>query len=127
MKKLFWAHLLGFYLTAVCGWGADRTARWKEVDDAVKKGLPKSAISALEPIIKEALAEKAYAEAVNAIARKIVLESNIQGNKPEEKITRLQSVIATAPKEIAPILDTILAQWYWHYFPSTIHFLTSRN
>ena len=116
MKKVFWAYWLGVFLAAVSGSAADRGARWKEVDDAVKKGLPKSAIAALEPIIKEALAEKAYAEAVKAIARKIVLEGNIQGNKPEEKITRLQSVIATAPKETVPILDTILAEWYWHYF-----------
>src|SRR5712671_7031263 len=108
MKKVFWAYWLGVFLTAVCGSAADRGARWKEVDDAIKKGLPKSAIAALEPIIKEALAEKAYPEAIKAIARKIVLEGNIQGNKPEERITRLQAVIATAPKETAPILDTIL-------------------
>jgi hypothetical protein len=43
-------------------------------------------------------------------------EGNIQGNKPEEKITRLQSVIATAPKETVPILRDDSCQWYWHYF-----------
>jgi hypothetical protein len=45
-----------------------------------------------------------------------VLEANIQGNKPEEKITRLEAEIAKAPKEMVPILDTLLAQWYWEYF-----------
>src|SRR6266496_3668362 len=93
-----------------------RDAEWKEVNDAVQKGLPKTAIEKLDPIIRGALKDKAWGEATKAIARKIVLEGNIQGNKPEEKITRMEAEIAKAPKEIVPLLDTILANWYWHYF-----------
>ncbi len=102
---------MGFSLFA-----ASRDEQWKKVDEAVNKGLPKTAIEALDPIIAAALKEKAYGEAVKAIARKIVLEGNIQGNKPEEKITRLEAEIAKAPKEVVPLLDTLLANWYWHYF-----------
>ena len=68
-----------------------RVAAWKDVDDAIQKGLPKTAIEKLDPIIRDALRNRAYPEAVKAIARKIVLEGNVQGNKPEEKITRLQA------------------------------------
>src|SRR6266446_9379363 len=103
-------------MAAQIGWSASREAQWKKVDDAISKGLPKTAITELEPIIRDALREKAYGEATKAIARKIVLEGNIQGNKPEEKITRLELEIAKAPKEMVPMLDTILANWYWHYF-----------
>ena len=46
--------------------------------------------------------DKAYPEAIKAIARKIALEGNIQGNKPEEKITRLEAEIAKAPAEMVP-------------------------
>src|SRR5258706_7543659 len=106
----------GFLAVASVGSGAARDAQWKKVEDAVSKGLPKTAISELEPIIRDALKEKAYGEAAKAIARKIVLEGNIQGNKAEEKITRMEAEIAKAPKELVPILDTILANWYWHYF-----------
>ncbi|MBV9124183.1 MAG: hypothetical protein JO112_12570, partial [Planctomycetes bacterium] len=93
-----------------------RDAQWKKVDDAMAKGLPKTAIEELEPIIAGALKDKAYAEAAKAIARKIALEGNIQGNKPEEKITRMQAEIAKAPPEMVPILEAIQANWYWHYF-----------
>ena len=62
-----------------------RDAQWKEVEEAVQKGLPKTAIEKLGTIIEGALADKAYAEAVQAIGKKIALEGNIQGNKPEEK------------------------------------------
>ena len=95
---------------------APRDAQWKRVEEAIQKGLPKTAIAELEPIIQSALRDRAYGEAVKAIGRKLVLEGNIQGNKPEEKITRLAAEIAKAPKEIVPLLETIQAHWYWHYF-----------
>ncbi len=93
-----------------------RDAQWKEVEEAVQKGLPKTAIEKLEPIIEGALADKSYAEAVKAIGKKIALEGNIQGNKPEEKVTRMQAEIEQAPVEMKPVLEAILANWYWHYF-----------
>ncbi len=93
-----------------------REAQWKKVDEAINKGLPKTAIKELEPIIESALKDKAYPEAIKAICKKIAYEGNIQGNKPEEKITRMQAEIAKAPKEMVPVMDAILANWYWHYF-----------
>ncbi|MBO0697415.1 MAG: hypothetical protein J2P46_03410, partial [Zavarzinella sp.] len=94
----------------------ERADQWKKVDDAVNKGLPKTAIQELEPIIAAALKDKAYPEAIRAIAKKVALEGNIQGNKPEERITRLKAEIAKAPPEMVPVMDTILAHWYWHYY-----------
>ena len=44
-----------------------RDAEWKKVEEAIQKGLPKTAITNLEPIIQGALKDKAYAEAVKAI------------------------------------------------------------
>jgi uncharacterized protein YfaS (alpha-2-macroglobulin family) len=93
-----------------------RDAQWKRVEEAMSKGLPKTAIEELEPIIKQALAEKAWAEAVKAITRKIALEGVIQGGRAEGNIKRLEAEIAKAPKEIVPVLDTVLAHWYWQYF-----------
>ncbi len=93
-----------------------RAADWKKVEEAVQKGLPKTAIEALQPIIDGAMKDKAYPEAIKAIAQKIALEGQIQGNKPEERITRLAAEIAKAPKEMVPVLTAIQANWYWNYF-----------
>lgn len=93
-----------------------REAQWKKVDEAMDKGLPKTAIELLEPIIAAATKDKAYAEAIKAIAKRIALEGSIEGNKPEEKIVRMKAAIAAAPAEMKPVLDAILANWYWHYF-----------
>src|SRR5580658_3678709 len=95
---------------------APRDDWWRRVDEAIQKGLPKTAITNLEPIIAGALKDKAYPEAAKAIAKKIVLEGNIQGNKPEEKIVRLEAEMARAPKEMGPVLETLLGHWYWQYF-----------
>ncbi|HKX60335.1 MAG TPA: alpha-2-macroglobulin family protein, partial [Verrucomicrobiae bacterium] len=95
---------------------ATRDAAWKAVDEAIQKGLPRTAITNLDLIIPAALQDKAYGEATKAIARKIVLEGNVQGNKAEEKITRMEAEIAKAPRELKPLLQTVLATWYWHYF-----------
>src|SRR4051794_11385606 len=96
--------------------GAGHEAQWKRVEEATQKGLPQTAIQELEPIIRETLAEKKYDEAIKAIVRRIALEGNIQGNKPEEKVVRLEAEMAKAPKEMVPVMQTILANWYWHYF-----------
>jgi len=115
MNKSFVLIVLAVVCAAMTG-AAPRDAEWKKVDEAVQKGLPKTAIEILDPIIRDSLREKSYPEAVKAIARKIVLEGNIQGNKPEEKITRMLAELARAPQEIKPVLETLLAYWYWQYF-----------
>jgi uncharacterized protein YfaS (alpha-2-macroglobulin family) len=96
--------------------GGARDGAWQRVEEATQKGLPQTALQELEPIIRGAQADRAWAEAVKAIARKVVLEGTVQGNQPEERIRRLQAQLAQAPKETVPMLDTVLAHWYWHYF-----------
>ena len=91
-------------------------AQWKKVDEAVQKGLPKTAIEELQPILAGAVADKNYPLAIKAIGRKIALEGEIQGYKPEEKIVRLDAEIAKAPAEMQPLLEVIQADWYWQYF-----------
>jgi hypothetical protein len=93
-------------------WDAD----WKKVDEAAQKGLPKTAIDALKPIIAGALKAKDYPQAIKAIGRKIAIEGQIQGNRAEERISRVAEEIATAPKPMLPVLNAIQAHWYWNYF-----------
>jgi uncharacterized protein YfaS (alpha-2-macroglobulin family) len=93
-----------------------RDAQWQKVEDAMRRGLPQTAITNLQPILQGALRDRAYAEAVKALGRRINLEAMIQGGRADEKITRLQAELAKAPKEMTPVLETLLAHWYWQYF-----------
>jgi len=94
----------------------DTNALWKQVEEAQNKGLPKTAIKSLKQIYKVALKEKKYGEALRALSMRIVLESNIKGNKPEVKVNMLKAEIKKADPEMKPLMKTILAQWYWHYY-----------
>jgi hypothetical protein len=89
---------------------------WQKVTEARDKGLPQTAIAELKPIIADAMKNKRHGEAIKAICTKITLEGQIEGNKAEEKITRLEAELATAPAEMKPMMQAILANWYWHYF-----------
>ncbi len=89
---------------------------WQKVYEARDKGLPKTAIEELKPILVDALQNQKYAEAIKALCMKIAMEGEVEGHKPEEKIVRLQNEIAKAPAEMRPMLEAILAHWYWQYF-----------
>ena len=43
-----------------------KAAHWEAYEAALKKGLPKTAITHLDPIIEKTLADKDYAEAIKA-------------------------------------------------------------
>src|SRR4051812_3860715 len=110
MRKLLPVLLIALFMSYSVS-GGPRDAQWKAVEEAVNKGLPRTAITNLEPIIQAAMRERAYAEAVRALGKKIALEGTIEGNKPEEKITRLEAEMAKAPREVTPMLETLLAHW----------------
>jgi hypothetical protein len=96
--------------------GLSREDLWKKVQDATNKGLPRTAVKYITPIIEDAVESEDYAEAIRAIGQKVALEGEIQGNKPEEKILMLEEELIDAPEEMKPVLRAILANWYWRFF-----------
>ena len=95
---------------------ADLGSLWNEAKKAEKDGLPKTQIKVMDKILKVCEEQKDYSSWMKALAKKITLEATIQGNKPEEKISRLQDMMKKAAPETKALLKTILAQWYWHYY-----------
>lgn len=93
-----------------------RQQMWKKVAEAEQKGLPQTALNALEPILEAALRDKDYPEAIRALVKKYHLIGTIEGNKAEEKIVRLQAEMGQMPAEMRPILHAVLGHWYWQYY-----------
>ncbi|HVU36296.1 MAG TPA: hypothetical protein VHE61_22860, partial [Opitutaceae bacterium] len=116
MTTRFVSGWMAFVFVAAALAASPRDAQWEQVRDARQKGLPKSAVAALEPIIAGAMADKAYPEAIKAIAEKVAFEGEIQGNRAEEKIVRFQTELDKAPAPMKPVMEAILAHWYWQYF-----------
>jgi hypothetical protein len=107
--------ILLFIGTSVCLAGT-RDALWVQVQDAINKGLPQTAIKLLDEIIPGALADQAWAEATKAICMKIDQDGIIQGGKAEEMIVQLEAEIAAAPEPMQPVMEAVLGHWYWQYF-----------
>jgi hypothetical protein len=114
MRVLF--GMIALLTATVCLHAGPRDVEWKKVEEATGKGLPKTAIERLEPIIAGALADKAYAEAVKAVAEKLTLEGGVQGNESGEKIVLMRAEIEKTPAAMRPVMEAILADWYWQYY-----------
>ncbi len=109
--------VLSVYLFSQQAFAAQSTEElWKKVSEAENKGLPQTAIDSLKEIYRLASAENRQAEALKALLKRIVLDSNIKGNKADEKIKFLKEEIEKADERLKPVMRTVLAQWYWHYF-----------
>jgi len=89
---------------------------WNKVKEAEANGLPQTAGEHLRAIYASALADGAWAEAMRALTKRIVSDSVVKGNKPEDKILMLQEELGAAPPKMQPVLRLLLARWYWHYF-----------
>jgi hypothetical protein len=116
MNIRFFPPLAAALLLVVNLFAGPRDAQWRKVDAAVEQRLPQSAIEALDPLIADALADGSHAEATRAILRKIALQQEIEGSKAEEGIVRLEAELAKAPPAMQPVMETVLAHWYWNYF-----------
>lgn len=109
--------VLGVNMALGDGMAAEsREAQWKGVREAVEQGLPKSAIEKLRQIADAARSEKAFAEAIRATGWSMTLEAQIEGFEPVEVIRRLQKEIPAWPAEARPLLEVLLARWYWNFF-----------
>lgn len=91
-------------------------ALWQQVETAQNKGLPQTAIKHLDHILEITQKEGRHGEWLKALSQKIMLEGIVQGNKPEEKVIRLKKEFEKADPKTRPLLKTILAEWYWHYY-----------
>ena len=60
--------------------------QWEDVESEIKKGLPKTAIEKIDPLIKQALKDGSHAVAIRAICQKINLEGAILGIRPRKRL-----------------------------------------
>lgn len=103
-------------LATIASAAAPREEQWRAVADAIQQGLPRTALEKLQPIVDGALQDRAWAEAAKAIGRRVVLESQIEGNLPEERVKRFAQALESAPPPLHPTFHALLAHAYWGYF-----------
>jgi hypothetical protein len=89
---------------------------WSQVERAEREGLPRTAVNLLKKIVSLSREGRRTAEFLRALTRQLILESVVQGNKPEYRVDRMEAELASAPAAARPMMELILAQWYRHYY-----------
>lgn len=91
-------------------------ALWKNVEQAVKKGLIKTALAETKKIYALAKKEKQEAHLIKALIYHVSLNESTEENASENSISALTKELALVGKPAASILNSILAEMYWNYF-----------
>ena len=94
----------------------DRDTLWKQVEQAQKKGLPKSAATLLTQIYDSAVVDKEFAEATKAICYQIRIEGQINQPEMPYSIRRLQAELPKLHEEVQPLARVIQAHWFLTYY-----------
>ncbi len=95
---------------------AQRKALWKQVKEAQQKGLPQTAVEKLDQISAGALSENDYPEAIKAICKKFFIEGSVNQPMVPFVVKKMQAVIPELPDQARPVMQTILAHWFFSYY-----------
>ena len=90
--------------------------RWREVEESVGKGLPKRAVEQLISLERQAVTDREWDHALKAVARRLDLEMQANGNKPEALLASLRETAGRAPDPMKPFLELLVAHHTWRYY-----------
>ena len=91
-------------------------ASWPAVERALHQQRPRDALALVETLLSQAVAAEDQAHIIKALVYAAQIEGSIEGDRPEEAILRLEARRTDAPALAQPLIDAVLARWYWRYF-----------
>ncbi|MFA6059039.1 MAG: alpha-2-macroglobulin family protein [Taibaiella sp.] len=91
-------------------------SEWSKVDSFRNKGLPKSAITIAQGILKDALAKKDSPNAIKANLFLMSADASTEDEAGIDNIKKAEAFTATASGAEKAIWQSIAAQMYWNYF-----------
>ena len=93
-----------------------REKLWKLVSEAESKALPKTGMQHAQSIYESAIQDEDYAEAARALMKKLTLEASINQPATPFLIKKLAQEVDGYPDGIKPVMNTILANWFYTYY-----------
>ena len=89
---------------------------WKVVEEFVKKGLPKSALTATKKIYELAKKEKQDAQTIKSLVYMIGLQNETREENKIFSIEEVEKEIKISKEPVTSILNSLEAEMYWNYF-----------
>ncbi|MDH7516356.1 MAG: alpha-2-macroglobulin family protein, partial [Bacteroidota bacterium] len=92
--------------------------QWKRVEEALQKGLPKSALEIVEAIYKRARKEGMEVQIIKAASYRVGLRAELSDAGDSLLIADLQEEIASSSPPARSIFQSLLAGMFWSYYQS---------
>ncbi|MCU0396317.1 MAG: hypothetical protein MUF29_10435, partial [Chitinophagaceae bacterium] len=89
---------------------------WQEADSLARQSLPKSAITVVDRIYRQAKASRNQPQLVKAVVVKGQLIMELDEAAWKTNLSTLTRETAAAPQPVKQVLYSITAQLYWDYF-----------
>jgi len=105
----------------------DYEKAWKEVMDYENKGLPESALKAVNIIYEEAKKENNAAQLVKAVIHQLKFTDYKEENAFVKNLNKLRSEAQTASFPVKPILHSMLGEMYWQYYQNNRYRFNNRS
>ncbi len=96
-------------------------------EKAKRDNLPKTALEILATIEKSALDSRDWGHALLAIARRIETRAELESDPPAESVRLVEAELSGASPEIKPLLHTLRAFYYWHFYQMNRHRFLGRT
>lgn len=116
MKFHFYLIFIIVMFTFLEGANPTTDSLWSEIATAKKDKLPRTAIQLLDTVISQSYQAKRHDEWVKAICERIILQAKEEGPEDENKIRLLEKELPGADPQARPLLQIVLARWYWRYY-----------
>ena len=100
---------------------------WKEVETFQKKGLPKSALETVEKIYNTAKKQNNPAEFIKAVIHKFHYLQQVEEDTFFKMHTQFKNELKQSQFPITPILHSMLAEQYWHYYQNNRYMFMKRT
>ncbi len=91
-------------------------AGWKPIQDAINSGLPKTAIEEIDKLVPQAMEQKNHGLVIRLLATRATLDGQLEGRDEVHRIVTLQADLKSAPEATKPVLNAILANWFWSFY-----------
>ena len=91
-------------------------SQWKLVTDAESKGLPETALKAVNGIYDQAKKEKNAQQIVKAIIHQLKFTEYKEENAFVKNLVKLKQEADSAEMPVKPLLHSVLGNFYWQYY-----------
>jgi len=127
--NLFWVIVMVFLISGISinSKVIDYDKKWKQTEEFVNEGLPKSALKVVDEIYKTAKEENNSPQLIKSLIYRISLQSKFQEEGILKSITYFENEIKTSEEPVKQILQSLTAKLYEGYYSENRYKINSRN